>query len=61
MGEFNDFDVEMSSLASALGEGRRFVEEEMGRVVVERLEDGAVDRRHELAPGALRPDEDTRR
>jgi RimJ/RimL family protein N-acetyltransferase len=42
MGEFNDFGVEMSSLASALGGGRRFVEEEMGRVVVERLEDGAV-------------------
>ena len=42
MGEFNDFGMEPSSLADALGEGRRFVEEEMGRLAVERLEDGAV-------------------
>ena len=42
MGEFNDFGVDVPPLASALGEGRRFVEEEMGRVAVERLEDGGV-------------------
>jgi RimJ/RimL family protein N-acetyltransferase len=42
MGEFNDFGTEATSVAEALDEGRRFVEEEMGRVVVERLEDGAV-------------------
>ena len=42
VGEFNDFGIETSSVEAALDEGRRFVEEEMGRVAVERLEDGAL-------------------
>ena len=57
MGEFNDFDVEMSSLAGALGGGRRFVEEEMGRLVVDRLEDGAVIGDMSWHPVRYGPDE----
>jgi len=40
--EFNDFGVTMTSLTAALDEGRRFVEEDMGRVVVETIEDVVV-------------------
>jgi RimJ/RimL family protein N-acetyltransferase len=40
--EFNDFGMQPTSMVAALDEGRRFVEEDMGRVVVEAVVDGAV-------------------
>jgi len=41
-GEFNDFGVVSGSLVAAIEDGRRFATEELGRVVVERLDDGEV-------------------
>jgi RimJ/RimL family protein N-acetyltransferase len=42
VGEFNDFGVASESLVAAVDAGRRFLCEETGRMVVERITDGEV-------------------